>query len=169
MGLHAGELVVAGPREEDIVMPDHAEERRPPHPTLASAEEIPAAATPQGLCPVALGGGGKEDYYDVSLVDGYNVAIDMRPYDGSGANCLPAGCVSDLNSVCPAGLAVRDVQKVLQRRHEDKSYPIPDLGMMIKNLEDIVHLQLEQSSMLVPDYELDHGEILCKCIHPILV
>ena len=61
MGLHAGELVVAGPREEDIVMPDHAEERRPPHPTLTSAEEIPAASTPQGLCSVALGGGGHGD------------------------------------------------------------------------------------------------------------
>uniref|UniRef100_A0ACD5ZCT1 Uncharacterized protein n=1 Tax=Avena sativa TaxID=4498 RepID=A0ACD5ZCT1_AVESA len=62
----------------------------------ATLAEITLAATPTAL-----------DFYDVSLVDGYNVAIAMTPYHGSGANCLAAGCVSDLNSVCPAGLAVR--------------------------------------------------------------
>uniref|UniRef100_N1QRF2 Thaumatin-like protein n=1 Tax=Aegilops tauschii TaxID=37682 RepID=N1QRF2_AEGTA len=61
---------------------------------------------PATLAEITLGASAAAlDFYDVSLVDGYNVAIDMRPYHGSGANCLPAGCVSDLNSVCPAGLA----------------------------------------------------------------
>jgi len=48
-----------------------------------------------------------QDFYDVSLVDGYNIPIAMTPVHGSGAHCVPAGCVSDLNRVCPAGLAVR--------------------------------------------------------------
>ncbi|KAM3213531.1 hypothetical protein ACQJBY_066110 [Aegilops geniculata] len=69
---------------------------------------------PATLAEITLGASASAlDFYDVSLVDGYNVAIDMRPYHGSGANCLPAGCVSDLNSVCPAGLAVRGGNRVV--------------------------------------------------------
>ncbi|KAK8969298.1 Thaumatin-like protein [Platanthera guangdongensis] len=49
---------------------------------------------------------GEQDFYDVSLVDGYNLAVSIRPFRGSG-RCASAGCVSDLNEVCPAGLAVR--------------------------------------------------------------
>lgn len=41
--------------------------------------------------------------------------------------------------------------------------------MVIKKVEDIVHPLQEQSSILVPDYELEHDEILSKCIYPILV
>jgi hypothetical protein len=44
----------------------------------------------------------EEDFYDVSLVDRYNVPITMVPYNGKGAKCIPAGCVSDINRVCLA-------------------------------------------------------------------
>ncbi|XP_020089789.1 thaumatin-like protein [Ananas comosus] len=48
-----------------------------------------------------------QDFYDVSLVDGYNIPMSMTPFRGTGGRCASAGCVSDLNEVCPAGLAVR--------------------------------------------------------------
>lgn len=67
-------------------------------------------APPATLAEVTLASSaspGAQDFYDVSLVDGYNVPIAMTPVHGSGARCVPAGCVSDLNRVCPAGLAVR--------------------------------------------------------------
>jgi hypothetical protein len=44
----------------------------------------------------------EEDFYDVSLVDRYNVPITMVPYNGKSAKCIPAGCVSDINRVCLA-------------------------------------------------------------------
>ncbi|CAJ2678207.1 unnamed protein product [Trifolium pratense] len=46
------------------------------------------------------------DFYDVSLVDGYNLPISITPFKGSG-KCSYAGCVSDLNLMCPVGLQVR--------------------------------------------------------------
>ncbi|KAJ8500648.1 hypothetical protein OPV22_011200 [Ensete ventricosum] len=61
---------------------------------------------PATLAEITLGQGRQQDFYDVSLVDGYNLGMSMTPFRGSG-QCGSAGCVSDLNEVCPAGLAVR--------------------------------------------------------------
>ncbi|KAJ8471853.1 hypothetical protein OPV22_026196 [Ensete ventricosum] len=63
-------------------------------------------APPATLAEITLGEGREQDFYDVSLVDGYNLGMSMAPFRGSG-QCGRAGCVSDLNEVCPAGLAVR--------------------------------------------------------------
>ncbi|KAL8171864.1 hypothetical protein V2J09_023668 [Rumex salicifolius] len=60
---------------------------------------------PATLAEITLGQ--EQDFYDVSLVDGYNLAISMTPFKGAGGKCAPAGCVSDLNHMCPAGLQVR--------------------------------------------------------------
>ncbi|KAM7266563.1 hypothetical protein ACFE04_004460 [Oxalis oulophora] len=46
------------------------------------------------------------DFYDVSLVDGYNLPISISPRGGSGDQCKNIGCVSDLNRSCPVGLQV---------------------------------------------------------------
>ncbi|KAI3740013.1 hypothetical protein L2E82_30429 [Cichorium intybus] len=46
------------------------------------------------------------DFYDVSLVDGYNMPISIIPLGGSG-NCSKVTCVSDLNIKCPDGLQVK--------------------------------------------------------------
>ncbi|KAL8162603.1 hypothetical protein V2J09_014092 [Rumex salicifolius] len=43
------------------------------------------------------------DFYDVSLVDGFNVPMVVTPVDGKG-NCTVAGCDSDLRRNCPAEL-----------------------------------------------------------------
>ncbi|KAL0665109.1 hypothetical protein Bca4012_101947 [Brassica carinata] len=52
---------------------------------------------------------GEKDYYDVSLVDGYNVKMGIKPQGGFG-DCDYAGCVSDLNMVCPNELRVMGPQ-----------------------------------------------------------
>ncbi|EOA37757.1 hypothetical protein CARUB_v10012596mg [Capsella rubella] len=46
-----------------------------------------------------------QDFYDVSLVDGYNVQMKVTAQGGSG-NCQTAGCVSDVNAICPNELRV---------------------------------------------------------------
>ncbi|KAL7128389.1 hypothetical protein ABFS83_14G313300 [Erythranthe nasuta] len=46
------------------------------------------------------------DFYDVSLVDGFNLPIVVTPLNGRG-NCSVAGCDADLRTNCPAELAVK--------------------------------------------------------------
>lgn len=56
---------------------------------------------------------GGKDFYDVSLVDGYNLPLAMTPIAGTyilGTNdrpeydCKAAGCFTDINSICPTEL-----------------------------------------------------------------
>ncbi|OAY77082.1 Thaumatin-like protein [Ananas comosus] len=70
-----------------------------------SSSATAAAAPPATLAEITLAR--PPDFYDVSLVDGYNIPMSMTPFRGTGGRCASAGCVSDLNEVCPAGLAVR--------------------------------------------------------------
>lgn len=65
-------------------------------------------APPVSLVEFTLASGNSEkDFYDVSLVDGYNVGLGVRPSGGSG-DCQYAGCVADLNGSCPKELQVMD-------------------------------------------------------------
>ncbi|KAL3640813.1 hypothetical protein CASFOL_015781 [Castilleja foliolosa] len=69
---------------------------------------IGGGAPPVSLVEFTIGGGGEAmDFYDVSLVDGYNVALGVRPSGGAG-DCQYAGCVADLNGNCPDELKVVD-------------------------------------------------------------
>ncbi|XP_031261533.1 pathogenesis-related thaumatin-like protein 3.5 [Pistacia vera] len=52
------------------------------------------------------------DFYDVSLVDGFNVPILVQPLSGKG-NCSRAGCDGDLRQSCSSDLAVKDNGKVV--------------------------------------------------------
>lgn len=51
-------------------------------------------------------------YYDVSLVDGFNVPVSMMPV-GGGAGCGIAACETDLNVCCPSTLVVKRQGKVV--------------------------------------------------------
>ncbi|KAG6777964.1 hypothetical protein POTOM_017807 [Populus tomentosa] len=62
------------------------------------------AAPPATLAEFTLGSGG-QDFYDVSLVDGYNLAMVVEGSGGSGM-CASTGCISDLNIQCPQELRV---------------------------------------------------------------
>ncbi|KAL2937134.1 Thaumatin-like protein 1 [Bienertia sinuspersici] len=60
------------------------------------------AEPPATLAEFTLGTG-TQDFYDVSLVDGYNLPLLVEVSGGSGL-CATTGCVVDLNQVCPAEL-----------------------------------------------------------------
>ncbi|KAG7556374.1 Osmotin/thaumatin-like superfamily [Arabidopsis suecica] len=66
------------------------------------------AAPPTSLFEITLGHGADDkDFYDVSLVDGYNLPIVALPTGGGliGA-CNATGCVADINISCPKELQV---------------------------------------------------------------
>ncbi|KAJ4963937.1 hypothetical protein NE237_023876 [Protea cynaroides] len=50
-------------------------------------------------------GSGSQDFYDVSLVDGYNLPMMVDVSSGTGT-CASTGCIRDLNRQCPSELRV---------------------------------------------------------------
>ncbi|KAF0895586.1 hypothetical protein E2562_013898 [Oryza meyeriana var. granulata] len=62
-----------------------------------------SGATPATLAEFTLA---TKDFYDVSLVDGFNLPMVVRPLNGQG-NCSAAGCDGDLRDNCPSELAVK--------------------------------------------------------------
>ncbi|KAH3856117.1 uncharacterized protein LOC127871166 [Dreissena polymorpha] len=73
-----------------------------------------------GVPPVTLaeitfdaGSSKKQDFYDISLVDGYNIQMSINPFPGTYEGqphgnyyCRRAGCNADLNRSCPSELQV---------------------------------------------------------------
>nr|GEZ07022.1 thaumatin-like protein 1b [Tanacetum cinerariifolium] len=64
------------------------------------------AAPPATLAEFTLDGDGGMDFFDVSLVDGYNLPMLVAPTGGTGHNCTYTGCMVDLNGACPTPLKV---------------------------------------------------------------
>ncbi|KAL1308651.1 hypothetical protein HN51_050640 [Arachis hypogaea] len=65
------------------------------------------AAPPTSLFEITLGKGTDQDYYDVSMVDGYNLPLLAQPRGVyGGAACNATGCVTDINRGCPKELQV---------------------------------------------------------------
>ncbi|XP_019422884.1 PREDICTED: thaumatin-like protein 1b [Lupinus angustifolius] len=65
------------------------------------------ATPPATLAEFTLNGAGGLDFFDVSLVDGYNLPMMVEPQGGTGAgNCTATGCAVDLNAGCPPELRV---------------------------------------------------------------
>ncbi|CAA0827705.1 Pathogenesis-related thaumatin superfamily protein [Striga hermonthica] len=62
------------------------------------------AAPPATLAEFTLGTNGGLDFYDVSLVDGYNLPMIVEPSGGSSGTCASTGCLTDLNRACPTEL-----------------------------------------------------------------
>jgi len=71
---------------------------------------------PVTLAEITFDGWGGIDYYDISLVDGYNLPMNMKPIGGTFTRhdpnsryaCTVAGCNRDLNAICPWELAVKN-------------------------------------------------------------
>ncbi|VFQ75512.1 unnamed protein product [Cuscuta campestris] len=61
------------------------------------------AKPPATLAEFTLNGSGGQDFYDVSLVDGYNLPMQVAPKGGTGS-CSVTDCPADVNSVCPPEL-----------------------------------------------------------------
>ncbi|PUZ39328.1 hypothetical protein GQ55_9G289100 [Panicum hallii var. hallii] len=70
------------------------------------------AATPATLAEFTLYGSGGLDFFDVSLVDGYNLPMVIMPTGSSSSSgagsgkCAATGCAAELNAACPADLRV---------------------------------------------------------------
>ncbi|PPR82543.1 hypothetical protein GOBAR_AA38173 [Gossypium barbadense] len=62
------------------------------------------AIPPATLAEFTLGSG-SQDFYDVSLVDGYNLPMIVEGSGGSG-ECATTGCLTDLNKKCPSELKI---------------------------------------------------------------
>ncbi|CAL5367854.1 unnamed protein product [Camellia sinensis] len=63
------------------------------------------AVPPASLFEITLGTGIEKDYYDVSIVDGYNLPLVAAP-QGVYGECNATGCVADINMDCPKELQV---------------------------------------------------------------
>ena len=59
--------------------------------------------SPATLAEFTLAGDQGKDFYDVSLVDGFNLPMSVVP---QGAGCSTTSCAADVNAGCPAALAV---------------------------------------------------------------
>ncbi|KAK6943897.1 Thaumatin family, partial [Dillenia turbinata] len=59
---------------------------------------------PATLMEITLNGYGGQDFYDISLVDGFNVPISMTP---SNQGCSATSCPANVNAACPPELAVK--------------------------------------------------------------
>ncbi|KAL5224951.1 hypothetical protein ABZP36_011590 [Zizania latifolia] len=68
------------------------------------------AAPPATLAEFTLDGSGNLDFFDVSLVDGYNLPMLVTPLtntaSASSGKCAATGCLAELNGACPADLRV---------------------------------------------------------------
>lgn len=66
------------------------------------------AKPPATLAEFTLNGADGLDFYDVSLVDGYNLPMLIVAKGGRGqrGGCSATGCLVDLNEACPADLRV---------------------------------------------------------------
>ncbi|KAL8551184.1 hypothetical protein ACS0TY_000315 [Phlomoides rotata] len=63
------------------------------------------ATPPASLFEITLGIGDQKDFYDVSIVDGYNLPIVAAPRGVLGG-CSATGCAQDINRGCPKELQV---------------------------------------------------------------
>ncbi|KAK4489817.1 hypothetical protein RD792_000461 [Penstemon davidsonii] len=64
------------------------------------------ATPPASLFEITLGSGDGKDFYDVSIVDGYNLPLVAAPRGVRGGGCNATGCVEDINMGCPRELQV---------------------------------------------------------------
>lgn len=64
------------------------------------------AIPPATLAEFTLNGDQGLDFYDVSLVDGYNLPMLIVARGGTRGGCSSTGCLVDLNGACPRELTV---------------------------------------------------------------
>lgn len=64
------------------------------------------AKPPATLAEFTLNGADGLDFYDVSLVDGFNLPMLVVPRGGTRGGCSATGCLVDLNGKCPRALRV---------------------------------------------------------------
>jgi hypothetical protein len=63
-------------------------------------------APPASLVEINIAANGGKDFYDVSLVDGFNLPVSVATQGGTG-DCQASSCPKDVNAACPAELQVK--------------------------------------------------------------
>jgi hypothetical protein len=64
---------------------------------------------PNTLAEYALNQFGNLDFYDISLVDGFNIPMEFIPTNrGQTDKCKPISCISDINGQCPGPMRAPD-------------------------------------------------------------
>ncbi|KAF7139307.1 hypothetical protein RHSIM_Rhsim07G0235200 [Rhododendron simsii] len=79
---------------------------------------------PATLAEFTLNGWSGMDFYDVSLMDGYNVGIGIQTSGGTG-DCKYAGCIADLNAICPPELQVTNAGSVVACKSACEAFNTP--------------------------------------------
>ncbi|KAK8621778.1 hypothetical protein V6N13_081211 [Hibiscus sabdariffa] len=64
------------------------------------------AIPPASLIELTLAANGGQDFYDVSLVDGFNLPLSITPQGGSGG-CSAPSCPANVNAACPPELQIK--------------------------------------------------------------
>ncbi|XP_045468649.1 thaumatin-like protein 1b [Harmonia axyridis] len=74
-------------------------------------------APPATLVEITCKGAGGLDYYDISLVDGFNLRASIAPQGGQGDggqySCKRAGCDTEINGRCPGELQQKNGQGIV--------------------------------------------------------
>ncbi|KAJ0034612.1 hypothetical protein Pint_26431 [Pistacia integerrima] len=63
-----------------------------------------SGATPASLVEITFQADDGQDYYNLSLVDGFNLPVSVAPQGGSGTRCTQATCSNNVNATCPENL-----------------------------------------------------------------
>ncbi|KAB2611856.1 G-type lectin S-receptor-like serine/threonine-protein kinase [Pyrus ussuriensis x Pyrus communis] len=63
-------------------------------------------APPATLVEITIAENGGQDFYDISLVDGFNLPMSISPQGGTG-KCKASTCLANINAACPAQLQVK--------------------------------------------------------------
>ena len=64
------------------------------------------AILPASLVEISIAARGGTDFYDVHLVDGFNLPVSVATRGGTG-KCKASSCPANVNAVCPAKLQVK--------------------------------------------------------------
>ncbi|XP_040995829.1 thaumatin-like protein 1b isoform X1 [Juglans microcarpa x Juglans regia] len=64
------------------------------------------AIPPASLVEISIVANSGQDFYDVSLVDGFNLPVSVSTEGGSG-DCQTSSCPANVNMVCPAELQLK--------------------------------------------------------------
>ncbi|XP_023545182.1 thaumatin-like protein 1b [Cucurbita pepo subsp. pepo] len=64
------------------------------------------AIPPASLVEFTIAPTGGVDYFDISLVDGFNLPVSVTPMGGT-SECQAVVCAGNVNAICPPELAVR--------------------------------------------------------------
>ncbi|CAN6448008.1 unnamed protein product [Victoria cruziana] len=87
-----------------------------------------ACGSSGGAPPVTLAEftiGTPKDFYDVSLVDGYNIGVGVQAIGGFG-DCQYAGCLADLRKTCPAELQIQENGEVVACKSACLAFNTPE-------------------------------------------